>query len=297
MNYDELEFIITKINSGIGVIPCILYVILIIYKKNWIPLVIININIAIISIIFEICYFFPKIYEVDFSCKLQVFLTCYSEFSTLLWTTIYSLIAFLLFIFNTFFEKNSFFVYVISFIVGYLIPLIYPIYGFFKESYSKDPNYFYCWFKSEEQKYYVYIICSIFLINLFLIIIILIYIKYQLNILLETTGRVKIQFKQYFYKFIFFLIAQILIFLQILYDNKDIFGLEFKDKKQIIVIITHIFSSLEGMIVTIAYCYTYEIFSEIKLLLCCKLESNSFDDNDLNESFDSKQEISFTEKL
>ena len=50
------------------------------------------------------------------------------------------------------------------------------------------------------------------------------------------------------------------------------------------------------MIVTIAYCYTYEIFSEIKLLLCCKLERNSFYDSDLSESFNSKQEIDLTEK-
>ncbi len=66
MNDDEFEFIITKISSGIVIIPCILYLILVICKRKWIPLVIININIAINSIIFEICYFFPKIYEVDF---------------------------------------------------------------------------------------------------------------------------------------------------------------------------------------------------------------------------------------
>ena len=286
MNDDEFEFIITKISSGIGIIPCILYLILVIYKRKWIPLVIININIAINSIIFEICYFFPKIYEIDFFCKLEIFLTCYAEISILLWTTIYSIIAFLLIAFNKFFDKHKFLVYIISYILGYLIPLIYPIYGVFKKSYSKDPNYFYCWFKSEEQKFYVYIIFTIFLINIFFIITILLYIKYQLNKIIVIEGIVKKKFKQYFSKFIILLIAQILVYLQLLYDNKDALGIKFEKEKQIIVIITHIFASLEGMIITLAYCYSYETYSDIKLLLCCKfkIEREIINNNELNDS-------------
>ena len=34
MDYDNLEFIITKIISVIGIIPCILYIILVILKKK-----------------------------------------------------------------------------------------------------------------------------------------------------------------------------------------------------------------------------------------------------------------------
>ena len=288
MDYDNLEFIITKIISVIGIIPCILYIILVILKKKMIPLVIIGINIAINSIIFEVCYFFPKIDEVDFYCKLQIFLTCYSQISILLWTTIYSIIAFLLILYQKFFEKNSFLVYIISYIVGYLFTLIYPIYVIYKESYSKDPNYFYCWLKSEEQKIFVLIIIIIFIINIIFIITILIYIKYQLNKIIEEIGTTKNQFKKYFFKFFILLIAQILVYFQLLYDNKEALGMTFLSERPIIVIITHIFASSEGMIITLTYCYSYETFTEIKLLLCCKLERerNSLNSNGLNDNIE-----------
>ncbi len=290
------EFIGVKICGTISIIPCLLLIIVYIFKQKLTLSMFLNINLCITAIFYSVSGLFPSLEPNEagtFLCHFQVFLGTTGDISILLWTGTISVIGTISYKYQEYIEHHQFKMKLLVTCIIYGIVIIFNIIFQGFGDVKLVPKTKYCWINDMSIKSsFSILILIIYIINIIANIILLLEVKeMKKNIKLKDSLKKLNKFSCLLWKYIFGLI---LIFLDnIIHFIEDIIKLLLSlDKSEGLSFIDVFLESLnflKGLIVCFIYTYNEEFYDDLLKLFKCKC-SKKKDNNDNTD----KKELNVT---
>ena len=288
------EFIGVKICGSISIIPCLLLIIVYIFKQKLTLSMFLNINLCITAIFYSVSGLFPSLEPNEagtFLCHFQVFLGTTGDISILLWTGTISVIGTISYKYQNYIENHQFKMKLLVTFINYGIVVIFNIIFQGFGDVKLVPKTKYCWINDKYIKSsFSILILIIYIINIIANIILILEVKeMKKNIKVKDTIKKLNKFSCLLWKYIFGLI---LIFLKNIIHyiqnlKEGVFSIENTEGLSFIDVFLESFNFLKGLIVCYVYTFNEEFYNDLLKLFkceCSKKKDNKEDINVITES-------------
>lgn len=250
---------------------------------------IMKIHLSLACLLYSIPFLFPRLSKVETLCKIQSLSFFSLDISCLFFTTFFSIAGFFSFVQGDNFDKFLCFWNMLEIFFGWILPIVYFIIGYFYAEVESDITQV-CW------KIHHFFLLSFFIIIIILFLVNIIFsflLLYQLSKNAEKEEDKKI-YLRYAILLISYIASQAIVnslfkldLIFILF-NKDYFNntLWFNCLRDI-------FRPLTGLIYTICFGYSNQIFKQLGNCFCCvdnKVDSINEEIESLND-FEDEDEL------
>ena len=272
------EFIGVKICGSISIIPCLLLIIVYIFKQKLTLSMFLNINLCITAIFYSVSGLFPSLEPNEagtFLCHFQVFLGTTGDISILLWTGTISVIGTISYKYQEYIENNQFKMKLLVTCIIYGIVIIFNIIfqGFGEVTIVKNTKY--CWITNMSIKSsFSMLILIIYIINIIANIILIIEVKQiKRNItdnemLMKKLNKFSCLLWEYIIALILIFLSNIIHYIQNLRAkfNNNVY----QELPLVFDVFLQSFNFLKGLIVCFVYTYNEEFYNDLVKLFKCE---------------------------